>query len=304
VFRSDHEAALARLQALEEELARERDKDVKQEARLAALEAQLATAKDQLRETAAELALHKPPPPKSESKLKLPAGSERTGDVPRPPGRGAAIAAVTALTAVTLIGFLMMKRGNRSGDPPAGRATLPVTVEVPNLYIPDQVSEMLDEMRSRAEKELPGARLVQLRSKGITSQGELHATFGELEAVFQREMPTPEPEVDPNVPIGAAPPVEPNALDRFKCLYLTRNPRGWDDSALYSMNMCALGDLWANTDLHPQCSMRSIWARAITDGAPRDAVAEIGFTSSHVWNFRINDQRMQFSQNYVDDCRR
>jgi hypothetical protein len=296
VFRDDHDAALARLKAVEDELARERDKDVKQESRLASLEAQLAAAKEKLRATEAELAKHKPPEPRSQSK---PAESSVT---PRPPGRGAAIAAGMVLVLIVIVGIAMMRRGRQDHTAPsAGRA--PAAQATP--FMPDQISDLLNEMRTRANEQLPGARLVQVRSAGITPDGTLHDTYGKLDAVFQHEVLIVEPEVDPNVPIGAAPRVEPSVLDRYKCVYISRTTRGWeDDSPLNSLGMCALGDLWANSDLQPRCSMRSIWQRAIADGAPRDAIAEISFTTSNVWNFRINDQRMSFAQNYVDDCTR
>jgi hypothetical protein len=303
VFRDDHEAALARLQALEEELARERAKDVKQEQRLDSLEAQLAAAKEKLRQTEAELAIHKPPePPRRESRLRPPAGSEPYPNPPLPPGRGAAIAAATLLIGVVVIGLVMMKR-SRTEDAGAGSATREVPAPESTPFMTDQVSDLLPDLRAYGHERLPGSRMVELEGKGITSDGSLHETYGAIDGTFYVKARRPEPEVDPNLPVGAAPPVHAS-LDEHKCTYVRRDAKGWAEHPMSVMNMCVMGDLFGQvSELEPSCSMRSIWSRAIADGAPADAIAEISLRRG-LWHFTINDQRLQFRRTYSDDCRR
>ena len=62
-YRDDHEAALARMDALTAELARARTDDVQQEARIAALEAELAEERDKAARAQAALDELRPPAP-------------------------------------------------------------------------------------------------------------------------------------------------------------------------------------------------------------------------------------------------
>jgi hypothetical protein len=306
VFRDDHEAAVARLAALEDELKRERDKDIQQEGRIAQLEAQLAAGREKLRETEAELAKYRPPPARPRNET----AGLHVSKPPQQASRGVAIAAMGFLAFVVVLALL----ANRS-SPPEDPVS-PSAAEPRQPFLPDEISGLMSELRSRGEAQLPGSHLIDLTGKGITSEGRLHATYGELAATFYRKTIEPVPAVDPNLPVGAAPPQAP--IEEQKCAYLRRTASGWGTDPMYGMiDTCLLGtdiDLFdpmyarettqrpsRTAPLEPTCSMRSIWARAIADGAPRDAIAEISIQRGR-WRFEINDQRLQFARRYDDDC--
>ena len=296
MFRDDHEAALARLQAVEAELANEKSKDVKQEQRLASLEAELRAAKAKLHETETELAKHRPPPPKP-APTPAPFVEDAQGVRPRSMLTLGLLAAVlVSVVGLAVWANIMSRRDSqhtRTPDPPKAE-----------LALPDSISALLPEIRARGEQELPGSRLVELSGEGITSEGALHETYGELEATFYRTVEPAEPEVDPKLPVGAAPPVAHSPLDRHKCAYVKRTATGWRKDGLAGFHLCILGDRYERrSSLDPACTMKSIWQRAIVDGAPANGIAMISLQQSE-WEFEINDQRLQFRRTYRDDCQR
>jgi hypothetical protein len=114
----------------------------------------------------------------------------------------------------------------------------------------------------------------------------------------------PEPVVDPKLPVGAAPPVQRSSFDRHKCIHVVRTATRWQDGRFGEITMCVMGDLYERRSaLEPRCTTKTIWQRAIADGAPADAIAEITLEQSS-WHFEIYDQRLRFSRSYADDCRR
>ncbi|HEY5921944.1 MAG TPA: hypothetical protein VIV11_09755 [Kofleriaceae bacterium] len=304
MFRDDHEAALARLEAVEAELAKEKSKDVRQEQRLASLEAELRAAKSKLRETEAELAKHRPPLPEPVALPKPASTAARpTSAEDAQLARRRAMLAFGLLAAAFVVGLSIYATKAGREDSEYNTSTTEETKPQQKLALPDSISALLPEIRARGEQELPGSRLIELSGKGITSEGALHETYGELEATFYRTVEPVEPEVDPKLPVGAAPPVAHSSLDRHKCAYVRRTATGWQEHSLAAFQMCVLGDLYeGRSALEPSCTMKTIWQRAIADGAPANAIAEISLQQSR-WEFEINDQRLQFARTYSDDCR-
>jgi len=116
MFRDDHEAALARIQALEAELARERAEDAEQTARIAELEHQLDKARVKLRSVGADVE-DKRQQPNPKPAVMLPARPVATAlPLPRKnavpgDGRTAAIIVGVLLVAIVVVGLVMISVG-------------------------------------------------------------------------------------------------------------------------------------------------------------------------------------------------
>ena len=111
MFRDDHEAALARIAALEAELARAREDDVAQAQRIERLEDQLAVARRKLTSTEEELDQHRPRPRSAHkpSAVRRPvAASEPVAMHKQASDRGAAIAVAVLLVAIVVVGLVLM----------------------------------------------------------------------------------------------------------------------------------------------------------------------------------------------------
>jgi hypothetical protein len=124
-YRDDHEAALARIDALEDELSRERAGDFAQEQRIAQLEAQLARAKEQVRQAEdAGFRLEKPPVSTRPRQRAVPVEIE--DPAPRAPGdRGVAIFVSVLLLAIVAVGLVLIATTHTpqpAASSPAGQA--------------------------------------------------------------------------------------------------------------------------------------------------------------------------------------
>ena len=118
MFRDDHDAALARIDALEAELKRARSDDADQAARIEKLEGQLELAKRKLADTEGELDQHRPrTKPRSEPSVQP---RPRPGvapveplelDRPAPSDRGVALVVAIILIGVVVAGALMIAFG-------------------------------------------------------------------------------------------------------------------------------------------------------------------------------------------------
>jgi len=291
MFRDDHEAALARVNALEAELARERSNDAAREHKLAQLEATLAKERARLASAEAELARHRPAPAKR---------PEPSVESDRTPGAPNVYLGSVIAIGVVLIFCLVGLAKCMSKKAPVPERPVPARFIVKPL--PDSISALLPQIRQRGEAMLPGSKLLELEAKGVTEDGALHPEYGELEATFQREASKTAPKVDPSVPIGAAPPEPESLLDDYECVYIVRGPTEWRENVLNEHRMCAVGEMRKYDDpLVPNCTMKSIWARARADGAPSDAIATIRLAKGR-WTFEINDQRESHRFSYLDDC--
>jgi hypothetical protein len=288
MYRSDHDAALARIAALEADLARERSDDAAREDKLAKLEAALAKERAELSRAEAELAKLRPPKPEPEPE---PEPQDVMG--PRSTYLGPMVAGSVLVLLIVIAAAT--RCGKRKEDVP-----VPETPRI--ARIPDEIASLIAVAKKRAQEVLPGSRLLTVEGSGITEDGRVHPDHGALEAYFQVNVPPPkEPEVDPSVPIGAAPPVARSPLADYQCTTLRYRNNEWSEDSVMG-GMCVVGDLFKNTsDLEPRCTMASIWARAKADGAPGGAIAEIRL-QQYSWRFAIRDQRAMFEKSYPDDC--
>lgn len=129
-YRDDHEAALARIDALEDELSRERAGDFAQEQRIAQLEAQLARAKEQVRQAEdVGFRLEKPrveKPPVSTRPRQRAVPVEIEDPAARAPGdRGVAIFVSVLLLAIVAVGLVLIATTHTpqpAASSPAGQA--------------------------------------------------------------------------------------------------------------------------------------------------------------------------------------
>ncbi|HEY5938033.1 MAG TPA: hypothetical protein VIU61_25460 [Kofleriaceae bacterium] len=290
MYRNDHDAALARIAALEADLARERSDDAAREDKLAKLQAALVKERAELGRLEAEVQRLRPAKPK-------PALERPPEPSPAPAANGMSSHVRLGLF-FTMMGLLIViaaasRCGKRKKDVEA-----PPPLRIAKM--PDAIEGLWAEGQKRAAEVLPGGRLVTMTAKGVTETGELHPSYGELVMEFQADLPPPsEPRVDPSVPIGAAPPIERSTFDDYECKTLRHQSGEWTVS---TVTMCILGDLYkGKSGLEPRCTTASIWQRALLDGAPSGAIAELRL-DRHSWRFEIRDQRASFDKTYPDDC--
>jgi hypothetical protein len=175
-FRDDHDAALARITALEQALARERADDDSQRARIAALEAELRAARAELERAAAELDQLRPPadPPRA-AEPSVP-GAPPVPAEPRP-AVGAVgqawlwVIGVLAAFGALAVGITMCGEGREATAP----------VPPPRVAaMADDISGYLAEGRARAERLLPGSRIISMTGRGVDEHGRLHPDHGVL----------------------------------------------------------------------------------------------------------------------------
>ena len=290
MYRSDHDAALARIAALEADLARDRTDDAAREGKLAKLEATLAKERIELARVEAELAKLRPPKPRP---APVPESPEPPASV-RPPTTYLGAVVFFAIVGLLLVIAMATQCNKRKADEP-----IP-----PRLTrIPDEIDALIRVAKKRGQEALPGSRLITISAKGVTENGALHPDYGDLEAYFQITVSPPkDPDIDPSVPIGAAPPVVRSPFDDYKCTTLHFRNTAWTEDSSTLGGMCVVGDLFKNeSEIEPRCTAASIWARAKSEGAPGGAIAELRLQHG-MWHFAIRDQRATFEKIYPDDC--
>jgi hypothetical protein len=287
MYRSDHDAALARIAALEADLARERSDDAAREGKLAKLEAALARERIELARVEAELAKLRPKP-------KPPAPAPEPEAPKRTPSTYLGTVVFFAVIALLLVIAMATQCNKRKADEPVHAVRF--------ARVPDEIDALLGAAKKRGHEVLPGSRMITISAKGVTEIGQLHPDYGELEADFQVTVSPPKgPDIDPSVPIGAAPPVDRSPFDDYKCTTLQYRNNEWTENSVLG-GMCVVGDLYKNvSEIEPRCTMTSIWARARADGAPGGAIAELRLQQGS-WHFSIRDQRATFEKRYPDDC--
>ncbi len=300
MYRDDHDAALARVTALSEELDREHAANTKRDARIRELTSALDDANVELARTKGELTRLRPPPAR-------PYVTPRPAVAPSPPSPGGPWKrVVVGLGTVLVVAAIAGSKRTKNPSPP-----LPIRVTPPARALPDEVSALLPEALARGSQLLPGGRLISLTAHGIDAHGALHPRYGGMELELERNnAQPPPPPSDPEAPIGAPRPPEP-AWERTSCAEIERSGDGtWNDRTSYCF---AAPDQPAFV---PACTMRALWERAIADGARRDALANISWASStmfdlmvvrdhqssYSWHFVIDDPRAPFDHSYDDDC--
>ena len=302
MYRDDHDAALARVTALSDELDREHAANTKRDARIRELTSALDEANRELARTKGELTRLRPPTRPAVAPAPYPAVAAN------PPSRGGPWKhVIVALGTVGLVGAISSKLAKTSSPPIQ-------PVQPQTRALPDEVSALLPEALARGTQALPGGRLISLTANGVDEHGSLHPRYGHLELELERNNPQPPPSpTDPEAPIGAPRPPDPD-WERTSCTTITRQGDGtWDGHTSYCF---AAADQPAFT---PACTMRALWQRALADGARPGALANISWgapsmydlmiavsradhRSSYRWHFVIDDPRAPYGQTYADDC--
>jgi hypothetical protein len=293
-YRDDHEAALARVNALEEELARERTDEAERDARLSALEAELRGAREKL--AAAEVQLEELKPPAR------PAAKPAPAPAPAPARAGDHWLLFSLIAGAAVIGIVIAVTTSRSDHDHDEEVRLPPPP--PRVAaMPDRLSTLLEEARRRAQELLPGSRIIEMRGEGIDEEGRLHPEYGSVLFRVHRTNPPAAPSFDEDRPIGAPQP-EPPPHEPYSCVTMTYGPGGWDEPLIIDgevFGYCAFGESDANDDaIAPACTAKSIWVMARRDGAPAGAIAAITYDGR--WTLRIADRRASFERDYDDDC--
>jgi hypothetical protein len=143
----------------------------------------------------------------------------------------------------------------------------------------------------------PGLGVERLSVRYVRADGVLDAKYGKLEVtLLGPEKPLP-PD-DPNRPIGA-PDERVRPPPDCRALTWSASPGGWSESG-----MCfTMRNVGGYSPL--QCTIPAIWQRAITDGAPRTALATIElnhYGNGRTWLVTITDEPrdIHFRQTYDD----
>ena len=300
-FRDDHDAALARADALERELARERAGDVHREARVQRLEAEVSAARQRLEAAEAELEQLRARSPKP---AVAPAPTKAPATWPRSVGKPDGLAPVLTF-AVVIVGIALIAFGGLvCKGPPEHKMAALATPRV--ARVDDLISAGIARMAMRSA----AARLTVIEAKYVDDTGALHPRFGELSLGFQAPPPPPPPD-DPSRPTGAPGP----AYSSFgECWSLHDTGAGDRDELSPIMSICLGND---SRPLEPRCTMAAIISRARAAGAPAGSLAHVKLKHVTVidqdtlhpverpqWSFSIHDETrgVAFSVTFADDC--
>lgn len=194
-----------------------------------------------------------------------------------------------------------------SPRPVAPEAPPPAPVEPPQAFATKQlvapgvnatVDTVVQHVRDVASATAPELAVRRLSISYVRKDGVLDPTYGKLAVEFT--LPdTPDGMVDdPTRPTGAPlPEIKPAEKLRERCPTVTLTKSAWSayESSCYKTKLLS----------GPRCSVASIWAMAIAQGAPDNAVAIVDFDVNRgMWSLRINDKvrGVNFNRSYHDDC--
>lgn len=159
------------------------------------------------------------------------------------------------------------------------------------------VEALIQDVRSVATATAPELVPMRITSSYIRKDGSLDPSYGKLELELALLDGTDGVVDDPKRPTGApVPDAKPAEKTRDRCPRLTYTKGAW---STYDFS-CHKAKVKGSA-----CSVVQIWAKAIAQGAPDNAVAVVGFdgrTSS--WRFQISDKlrNVSFIRTYRDDC--
>ncbi len=161
----------------------------------------------------------------------------------------------------------------------------PAVAPAPVSQEPRQVGALLIEAQRKAGAYAVSRLIVQY----VGPDGLMDPAFASVELWYGQTKTTAD---DPSRKTGA-PVVVRAATNRSDCPRITWANGRWESH----MAGCPA----QITALH--CTVPVIWERAITQGAPRDAVAKL-VTSGSTWRFEIDDQvrDVHFHKSFPDDC--
>jgi hypothetical protein len=292
MYRDDHEAALARVQALETELAAHSSDDRK----IAALTREVSAARARLDHAEAELRrMRSTAPPMTQTTPTTPT-TEPT-DLSSHAPVVTLLLLFGGLGAVYAFGVVVQHHDD------AAVADKPVLTVTPLAVNADQV---VADGVSRAVELAPGAKLVTIEATGVRSDGNLDPDFGEVAVELVRDNgPEPVAQVDPRRPIGA--PEPEHVYLRYDCIRFVYSRGGWQDQyPAIRMDIERLHSCVHSFDGHPpvqrRCSIAQIWDR-VRPYAPATAIAKLTLDAAG-WSFTIDDRRFQVYRLESDDCAR
>jgi hypothetical protein len=158
---------------------------------------------------------------------------------------------------------------------------------------------MIGTARDKARERKVRLAATWIEARYTKSDGALDPTFGELRVEFR----APPPGVDdPTRPLGA--PVREHSAESADVDCPT-----WTFVAKTAEWTAETGSCMPTVALAPKCTVEQIWARAIADGAPKEALATLSLgvrkgEPAIVWAFRIEDRPRQINidKRYADDC--
>ena len=312
--RDDHDAAIARADALQRELDHERASDGEQKARLEQAEKELASAKERLSSAEAELQRARRearPGPGAASPSASPSAQSVSGSpVPQPPSR-AGLLFGGALLAVFLIcgGLVIVCSSHEPGEDPGGTAREAAEAQQRPAPTPPFVA---DTLVAEGLSQLGGDHLLQSISIDyVRPDGTLDPTYGRI-AVDSSRAPEPPPPDDPSRPTGAPsenPTAATLAVMMASCPQPTWTPTdGWQVGEGSCMT---IGELPVG---RPTCSTVKLWALARQEDAPEGlakitarwfidvASSEHGVHWEWTWHFELSDDRrgVHFTQDFSD----
>jgi len=295
-YRDDHDAALARIESLEHELAAARDDDTEQAEKIRELERALGEARVQRERAERELAALKPPPRPKEVAVPAPEAPAPTHESRSSVGPAVLVALLIAALGIgALLSFGRKGSGGTRGPGVEPRSAQPVEAATP-----DDTSRLIDEAIARGKQKLAGGYLSSIEIHGIDQTGKVHTEYeGALMVKFYRQRPVVPP---PERPIGApAPAGLPD--DGFDCLQVAKLG-GIGDWVELDSDMCKLAELYPTHSeaKPPVCTPTAIWKLARRDGAADGGLARIKYDGS--WRFEIRDSRAPFEKTYDDNCTR
>ena len=294
-LRDDHDAALARADALQAELDRERAEHADQTERIAELERELAAARQRLER--AEEALGDIKPRKRVDADRLPSGRRADNEA-----HASVVKPLSVVAAVLVIGVALSLCARRRGDD-AVKAIDPPRPQPPfvaDVLVREGLAQVTDDTLAVQE----------IAVDYVAPDGTLDVTHGRIR-IATAKRPPPKPPDDPSRPTGAPGPDETDrmvAMMMADCPQPTWSPHtGWERS---SGSCMSFGDLARGA---PVCSPGSIVARARADGAP-DGLARVhaqwtfalrAHGRAWQWTYSISDRArgVDFSRTYDDgDC--
>ncbi|HKE14819.1 MAG TPA: hypothetical protein VKB80_08155 [Kofleriaceae bacterium] len=318
-LRDDHDAAIARADALQRELDRERASDGEQQERLEQAEKELASARERLASAEAELQRARrearpgpgATPPASSSQVSS-AQSASSAPVPQASSRVGLLFG-GALLSVFLIcgGLVSLCSSHEPGEDPGDTAREAAeAAQSPPRPTPPFVADMLV---AEGMARLGSNYLVQSVSIDyVRPDGTLDPTYGRI-SVDSTQAPQPPPPDDPSRPTGA-PTEDPTAAALAMMMTSCPEPRwtpsdGWkmgDDGPCMTIGELPVG--------RPTCSTVKLWALARQEDAPQGlaritarwfidaASSQHGVQWAWMWHFELRDDRrgVDFTHDFPD----
>ena len=187
----------------------------------------------------------------------------------------------------------------------------PATIEPPL-----RVDALIRAAREQAIARSPNAAAKSIAAQYVRSDGSLDPTHGRFDIQFwiRAAVADDDPKRSLGAPGGSAPAPAPPARTPQATFWCPANPDCW---------ICPI---WAVTADHPgwtetrndyckgelklaaaNCTVDQLWARAIEDGVPKDALASLEISlegSAPQWKFSVVDEprAVDIRKSYADDC--